>query len=503
MRPAALVREHRAFLLLVLIASGLRITHFLVRGALWGDEAALAINISPRSFSELTQPLVLFQVCPLGFLALAKLGTTLFGESERSLRLVSLCSGICVPPLVYLAAGRAIGRRTGLIALGLIAVLPWMIYYASELKPYATDAAMAAAAIALVALLLDTPDDRRLRAGLALLGLAGVAVSIPFIFVFAGGILALALDELERRRRFRRLLELTSTAAVVSSAFLLHLVRFLGRSTGAQSRSVNDFWEEGFFPFPPHNLAELRWLPGKFFYAFVEPGGFYARYLAGALFLFGLVVIGRRRRAFAAALVAPLLLLLIASALGRYPALARLILFTVPIMVIGIASALGWLWERSATTRGLAVAMGGLLLVQTFTQAPRLLIPSGAPDTADFARRLNVELRPTDGLFVDDDLEWSFKYYRWRYSLAVAPIDTSPSPPEYPKVVGTDQAYLHQLDPLFGKDRVWLVLSDFERPGRGASYDAFVTDYVERHGGRALERVRGNGVSLALYDLSR
>lgn len=482
-----------------------RIVHFALRSALWGDESALAMNIVPKSIGELGRPFVYTQICPWGYLFVTKVFTLVLGNGEHALRSFSLLSGLLVPPLVYLVGRRAAGPRAGLISLFLAAVSPWLVYYSAELKPYATDAFCAVATLAFTAEILRRPEDRRLQIGLLLFGAVAVWLSIPAIFTLGGAAAALGIAEIVTKRRPKALLLVGTAGAVWVGGFFIHLTLFLQGSSAATASGVSSFWTDGFMPFPPTNLKELMWLPGKFFYLFVEPGGFYRmlRVPLGLAFLFGCWVIFRRNRAFLIALLCPLVLLVTASALGRYPIGPRLILFVVPIQAIGLGAAGGALLAREtrgarwATAVALVIAFGGAVL-----EARGRLEPTLGPDVADLAEKLAREARPTDGIFIDDDVQWSFLYYDWKYEIPGERIDTSKIRPETVFVVGEWQEHLKQLEPLFSKKRAWLLLSTFYRPGRGATFDRYYTAYVESRGGRRIEETRADGHLLVLYDLS-
>ncbi|HMD55832.1 MAG TPA: hypothetical protein VKJ65_14895, partial [Phycisphaerae bacterium] len=63
------------FWLFAVIFAGVawRVTDYLICFPVWGDEASLGLNIFYKTFSQLTGPLQIDQVCPFGFLWLSKL----------------------------------------------------------------------------------------------------------------------------------------------------------------------------------------------------------------------------------------------------------------------------------------------------------------------------------------------------------------------------------------------------------------------------------------------
>ena len=66
--------------LIIVFGIVVRLVQYLSNRSLWADEAALALNIVNRSYSELGQPLDYDQAAPIGFLWLEKLAIDIFGN---------------------------------------------------------------------------------------------------------------------------------------------------------------------------------------------------------------------------------------------------------------------------------------------------------------------------------------------------------------------------------------------------------------------------------------
>src|SRR5258706_13146620 len=98
---------------LILLGLLLRLRQYLTWRSLWLDEAMLALNITGRSFAGLLQPLDYYQGGPLGFLLAEKLGITLLGNNELSLRLIPFLAGLApllwLAPLLRAVTGKALG----------------------------------------------------------------------------------------------------------------------------------------------------------------------------------------------------------------------------------------------------------------------------------------------------------------------------------------------------------------------------------------------------------
>jgi predicted membrane-bound mannosyltransferase len=111
--------------------------------SLWLDEATLALNVLDRGFSSLTGELDFNQGAPVGFLFAEKVLTIFIGSSEYALRLFPLVCSLASIYLFSLLARRLLPDYAVPIALLLFATASGLIYYASVLKQYSSDVAMA------------------------------------------------------------------------------------------------------------------------------------------------------------------------------------------------------------------------------------------------------------------------------------------------------------------------------------------------------------------------
>ena len=123
-----------------------------------------------------------------------------FGDSEVSLRFVSVAFGVATIPVAY-AAARALGQRrvTGLVAATIVAVHPLLVWYSQEARPYSLLAFCGALSLLAYA---RARDSGSVRDHLLWGGLAAVTVSIHyfaiFLFVVEGAAL-LAASRANRR----------------------------------------------------------------------------------------------------------------------------------------------------------------------------------------------------------------------------------------------------------------------------------------------------------------
>ena len=163
-----------------------RLFHFLDNRSLYIDEIFLATSLVKMNFAELTAPMLEYeQKAPLGFLWVTRLMVLLFGKGEMALRLFPLICGIATL-FVFLPVARYFLKPVGVVvAVGVLAAAPPLIYHAVEAKQYSTE--LFATVVALL-LYIRFHQRMNLRA-LVQWGLGGAIIlwfSFSSIFVLAG-----------------------------------------------------------------------------------------------------------------------------------------------------------------------------------------------------------------------------------------------------------------------------------------------------------------------------
>lgn len=118
---------------------------FVKNPSFWHDEAALALNITSRSFAGLLDGLDNLQVAPPGFLFLSKLMLVLFNPKtdywrDFCLRVIPFLSGILsIAAFYYLSTQVFRNRLQILFQTFFLQLNPCAILYASQYKQYSTE----------------------------------------------------------------------------------------------------------------------------------------------------------------------------------------------------------------------------------------------------------------------------------------------------------------------------------------------------------------------------
>lgn len=490
----------RALMLsLVVLGAALRLWQWAADGSLWLDEIVLTRNIVARSIPELlTSPLAFDQVAPLGFLAIVKATTQLFGTSERALWLIPFLCGLASLVLFRHLAERMLGGFSAILALAWFALALPLIRYSSEVKQYGIDA------LAAVGLTLLAFELRRRNATTRVLWLAGAAAlgviwfSQASAIVMAGLGAALAIVWLlERDRPTERVLLYTVPLWAVASA----LVVVLGhRSMTASTRAfMDDFWRGGFLPLPA-GLSSFSWVWDRVTSIFGDPWTlqYPLPWLFTLLAAAGVVVLWHRDRATALLCVAPLTMTLLAAIAQQYPFRSRLIVFLVPGTLLAAAAGVGWLAERAGRLRKEAAWIVLLMAVApAAVSLVRVGLPARVDDYPPLYRYLQTHRQPGDAVLVSFLATSSAIYYGPRYGLARGDFT----------IGACDQTnartFVRAVDRFRGQRRLWVLTKNV--PPLHVPNEA-VRTYLSTIGSRrdsvATRSAVNHQLTLELYDLS-
>ncbi|MBN9523502.1 glycosyltransferase family 39 protein [bacterium] len=477
----------------VLVGVGLRAAAMGGGRNLWIDESMLALNLVERDAAGLLQPLAWDQGAPVGFLLAVKAVITQLGTAEWALRLIPFVGSLLGLVGFAWVAPRFIPRPAALLGTALMALSPVMISYSAECKQYATDAALTVGLFAVSAGLLTGQGGTRRWVALALAGTGAVWFSHPVAFVL-GGIGTALMAETAVARDRRRFLAAAATSATWLVSFAACYFLFTRQLRG--NSFLLDYWAGHFMPLPPKNPGDVAWLFEHYFGPFEMPGGLAGSEirsggLAAVLFAVGLWNLARDRWPVAVAVVVPGLLALLASGLHAYPYAGRLLLFLVPLMVLGVARGAYAVAAALRPTQAFAaVALVGVLVAAPALEAYQSVKrPQREEQLEPVIAAIRPEVRPTDQVYVYYGALPAFLHY------------TRDNPLPAPVTRGTHArddrlGYLAELATLKGNTRVWLVFSH-----RHKHEESIITAYAEAlgHGRRVAE---APGAAAYLFDFT-
>jgi Dolichyl-phosphate-mannose-protein mannosyltransferase len=478
----------------------LRVWQYCANRSLWVDEAMLASNIVNRSFGGLMQPLNHGQGAPIAFLFIEKALIEHLGNKDYVLRLFPLLASIVAIFLMWKVAEDYIGGWGPLFALSFFAICENLIYYASELKQYSSDVMYSLLLLTITPKCLDVHATPQRLMLFGFIGGVSVWFSHPVVFIISSVFLVLALDTLKSKEprvmRLHRLLWIGGAAALCLASFSLLFVtslRVLSANTG-----LLEYWRDAFMPVPP-------WKDGSWFY-----NAWYG--LLNGLLGLSLVKVGTivivlgcmslffKRWQFMLVLTMPFVLTLLVSGMRKYPFSGRLMLFSIPILVLLIAEGI----ERTR-----------LLLVRV---SPRTAISATAVLTSfllyrpvsvawdNFSRPpMGEHIKPTMS-YLDQNRIYSdiiyiyyaaipaFEYYASAFGFHQGDYIKGISSREQP------EKYLNEMDRFRNRERVWFIFS--HNCGRcKVDEENFFLQYLETVGSRVAV-FKSEGASVYLYNLT-
>ncbi len=456
--------------LIIIFGITVRLVQYLSNRSLWADEAVLALNIVNRSYSELGQPLDYDQAAPIGFLWLEKLAIEIFGNNEYALRLFPCIAGIISIFLFAKIASWYLNSQGKFIALVLFTSVSSLIYYASEVKQYSSDVA-----IALLLFLVLFPLSKKKSTPFKTI-IISVTVSMalwlshPAILVL-GAMVIVETIILISQKTYRKYLHNLIPKIVIyfTSLCSFTVCYFLFIQPASNNENLQTSWGSAF----PDFFFDIIWYLnalGKFFY---KPLGFETvlDVLAIIFFLIGCTVYFRKDKLKLLWLLSPILMTLFAAGLHLYPFRSRLVLFLSPFFIIPIARGTIAVtqWAKSAQkqqkikitlTRFLTLLLLGFPFLEG---GAKLFNPQRREEIKEVLQYLKEHQQPGDILYVYQRGIYQFKYYADKYGyeeedyiIGIDDLDhihgKGLSEPEW-------QRYKADLDNLRGNSRVWLLFS--------------------------------------------
>lgn len=360
---------------------------WLDRTALWEDELA-TLSAATRSWSDLARLVRNVDGVHATYYALVHVWTGVFGTSAVSLRLPSVLATAVAAALLAVLGARLAGRRTGVVAGLLLAVVPSVSQYADDARPYALVLAVAVGATLALVDALERPGRWRWVRYAVLVALLGALQVTATLLVLAHAcILGTGAVRTRAAAGF--------VAALASAGLVVAPVAALGSLQQAQIDWIR--------PPTPARLLDLP--PGLFVSASVMAA------VLGAAATVALRAGPVRRVAVPWAVVPAVALVALSFTVVPLTS-PRYLLFTVP----------GWLLAAAAATtdRRSAVALVAVVLVLGLPAQTRLRgdVWYDQPDYRRVAAVLDERARPGDAVAMT---AWAPLRYRLGLSAYLSP----------------------------------------------------------------------------------
>jgi 4-amino-4-deoxy-L-arabinose transferase-like glycosyltransferase len=423
------------------------------------DEAMVALNLIHRSFAGLTRPLEFHVTEPMLWLFSGKLCYLLFGGRELSLRLPEILAAIISVVLVLMLGRRLLSAPALCIAVGWFALSRPLIYYASELKPYGSDPAVAALLWLVALWTLARPTWSRI-AVLAVCGGFATWFSYPALFVLSGLGLTIVWSSL-REGGWQRLARFIPALAVWVGSFAANYFAFL-RSSSHDPMLLNNY---GPLRLSLWHFADVE-KPLEMIFALQQSP--FTILLGVAVFAFcvGGVYYWRQNRVTFSLLLTPLFFGLLASSLHLYPAVGRFYNFFTPAVAILIAAGVEALMRHGTEhSAPVATVLVALLFVQPVFSAREIVAhPMQAQEVRPILAYVRAHQRPGDAWYVYWHTQIAYRYYAETYGLG------SPNAVLSSSFDGVHRDIFNQDAERLRGRRVWVIIAN---PGKMGGFDEF------------------------------
>jgi len=489
----------------VIIAFGtfVRLVQYLYNRSLWNDEAALALNIVNRSYAELLQPLNYDQAAPIGFLYVEKFIAQVLGNSEYSLRLFPFLSAIVSLFIFYQLAKQCLQPLAATIALALFASLHIIVYYATEVKQYSSDVAIAILLCLLLVNLNRTNLNLKRIVSYAFLGATTIWFSHPVIFVLTGIGIAHILITLINQQ-VTQTLKLILVFLFWAISFIISYFVSLQALTN-QATLINSWESRGTFP---TSFLDFSWLLRTFWEFFHKPLGFPDVFLGIAIFAFfvGFYTLIKTKQKTLMLLLLPIVVTLSVAYLKLYPFDGRLVLFLTPFFILIISEGIARIKQKTRSTK--------LAVVGTLILTLLLVPPIGTSIYLVIQPYEKQEIRPViayikehqqlqDTIYVYQRAEFQFKYYAPKFGYQVNDYIMGIDDLDKQDGQGISdlewQRYIQDLNQLKNYSRVWIVFSHVRS---WAQESERITSYLNSFG-KQIDAFQEKGSFAYLYTFTK
>jgi hypothetical protein len=353
----------------------LRILEYTDNRQLYMDEGFILENFTDLPIWDLHTVLLHDQVAPPGFLVLERIMVRLPFPVVPTARFIPFLAAIAAMLYFPSVARRYLDARAVPLATALFALGDYSIYYASEIKQYSVEVALALMALGLAARVADGgPQGRRKRLSiLAVFGIIAVWFSFPLIFSLAGVGLAGLATQIARKDWKR-----AGTWVAIGLAWLVSFGGCFLVSDRIVTKApfLRIWWDFAFLRIPPHSMAEASGVFWQFVNVIIDPAGVvtpmphvWTGLGCGVLGVIGLAALFRRSPAKALMIAAPFVFAAAAAALGQYPFHGRLIQFLIPSVVFTLAEGVAAISRRGRFGLGAGVVVSVFLLIQPTADA--------------------------------------------------------------------------------------------------------------------------------------
>jgi len=420
MNTAVYRNQYLLVLTIIIIGIALRSVEYASNRSFASDEALTAQRIVSISLKESFflegKPHSRMQSYPVGFLLFIKMFIQQYGASEPVLRLFPFLCGV-MSVFVFLKLAAEVLRGSWLLlALWLFAFSRDLVYYASELKPYASDALITMGASLLFFKMINQSLSRLEVWVYVLLGALAVYISFPVVFVLisVGGTLMLYFFFKGEWEKTRQLLIM---GLIWGASFCFYYWVSIRHIT--VDPILLKFWNVNFMPVNEGPVMVVQWfivVLKRIFSKFLQ----LPTALAAVGFMLGVVSLFFQTKGKFIVLVVPILFTLFLSALKMYPFDGRTIIFLFPAVILIIVEGIRVLGQNKS--KFFEKVVSGFLIVflafyPTIFGYRQFAEPFGAEEIKPVLQYIKENGKSDDLILVYQGALSAYQYYAPRYQM--------------------------------------------------------------------------------------
>jgi hypothetical protein len=466
----------KGLLLVMMLGVGLALFLFLHSRSLWLDEAMLSMNILERDFTDLLLPLDRNQAAPIGYLFLERLALLAFGPGEKSLRLFSLLSFLCTIPLVYRVSIHLFKNADiAFMTTASYCITVSALAFSCEVKQYSGDVLIAQ--IILLSTFTVSPEKLKSLGWYGLMGGTLIWFSnISVIMLFVCGSYLLFTEGL-KKKNFRIWLPITLWAC----SFAIYYALFIHDHPSKEY--MLDYWRKAFMPINPFSSGFWLFMQSSGNEIFAKMMGYGPFWVCPAIVFclgIGFMVYEQQTKALFFCL-APVAVHFAISAFELYPFSQRLVLYTLPLMLMvfstGVFRGFKWFQKTIINLPDISLTVPVLILFYPLI----LSFPFQREEVKTSLKHLETYIRDTDSLYVYYSSIPSFEYYVGTNYVCFDQSVISGS-----RHRDDLQSYNREILNLNGK--VWLFFSHIYPPwNQDYQEDSYMIDLLLDQGGTVLD----------------
>lgn len=392
---------------------------------------------------------------------------SLFGTSEMALRLVPLLAGLLSVLVFAKIARRLFDYPFAVMALAFFVFNSNIVYYSSEVKQYSLDVLAAVTMSYLTLELLVDLANKKKWFFISLLGSVFIWCSQPVVFVLAGVWLALGVRILRKKETLKNLCLPTLCWTISFGIFFYSQILPSLQNTG-----LVNYHTEYFMPLRFWESESWRWYGHSFLRILGNPGGFFFKWLALPFALLGGYSLWKKSSAAHWFLfVTPMMIAFLASGLGLYSTIPRLLLFAGPAILLLVNFGLFFSFEKTKMVPYRSWIIGiisTVLVLQSFLNtAIHNMVKFKREEITTALIDIEKNRQPTEELYAYAFTDAALRYYLPTYPNCTPTIYGQPLYKDW-------QADFSNLK---SGQRIWLLFSHYKsKQGRE---DEVILNYVD------------------------